>query len=67
MNTLPRIILKRGREKPVLRGHPWVFSGAVAKVEGEVSSGEVAEVYSKEGQFLGLGHLNPRSQIIVRS
>lgn len=64
--TLPRIILKRGREKPVLRGHPWVFSGAVAKVEGEVSSGEVGEVYSKEGQFLGIGHINPRSQIIVR-
>ncbi len=66
MISLPRIILKRGREKPVLRGHPWVFSGAVAKVEGEVSSGEVGEVYSKEGQFLGLGHINPRSQIIVR-
>jgi len=58
--------LKRGREKPVLRGHPWVFSGAVAKVEGEVSPGEVGEVYSKEGQFLGIGHINPRSQIIVR-
>lgn len=66
MNTLPRIILKRGREKPVLRGHPWVFSGAVAKVDGEASSGDVVEVYSREGQFLGLGHFNPRSQIIVR-
>ena len=66
MVALPRIILKRGREKPVLRGHPWVFSGAVAKVEGEVSPGEVGEVYSKEGQFLGIGHINPRSQIIVR-
>jgi 23S rRNA (cytosine1962-C5)-methyltransferase len=66
MITLPRIILKRGREKPILRGHPWLFSGAVAKVEGEVSLGEVGEVYSKEGQFLGLGHFNPRSQIIVR-
>jgi 23S rRNA (cytosine1962-C5)-methyltransferase len=66
MAILPRVILKRGREKPVLRGHPWVFSGAVAKIEGEVSPGEVGEVYSKEGQFLGLGHLNPRSQIILR-
>jgi 23S rRNA (cytosine1962-C5)-methyltransferase len=66
MVALPRIILKRGREKPVLRGHPWVFSGAVAKVEGEVSSGELGKVYSKEGQFLGIGHINPRSQIIVR-
>jgi 23S rRNA (cytosine1962-C5)-methyltransferase len=66
MAILPRITLKRGKEKPVLRGHPWVFSGAVAKVEGEVSPGDVGEVYSKEGQFLGLGHINPRSQIILR-
>ena len=66
MAILPRVILKRGKEKPVLRGHPWVFSGAVSKVEGEVSPGELGEVYSKEGQFLGLGHINPRSQIIVR-
>ena len=66
MITLPRIILKRGKEKPVLRGHPWVFSGAVAKVEGEVSPGEAGEVYSQGGQFLGRGHINPRSQIIVR-
>jgi 23S rRNA (cytosine1962-C5)-methyltransferase len=66
MVILPRVILKRGKEKPVLRGHPWVFSGAVAKVEGEVSPGELGEVYSKEGQFLGLGHINPHSQIFVR-
>jgi len=66
MSVLPRIILKKGKERPLLRGHPWVFSGAVAKVEGEVSLGDVGEVYSKEGQFLGLGHLNPRSQIILR-
>jgi 23S rRNA (cytosine1962-C5)-methyltransferase len=66
MAILPRITLKRGKEKPVLRGHPWVFSGAVAKVEGEVSPGDVGEVYSKEGQFLGLGHINPCSQIILR-
>ncbi len=50
----------------MLRGPPWVFSGAVAKVIGEVSPGDVGEVYSSDGQFLGLGHLNPRSQIIVR-
>ncbi len=66
MAILPRVILKKGKEKPVLRGHPWVFSGAVANIEGEVSPGEVGEVFSKEGQFLGTGHLNPHSQIIVR-
>jgi len=66
MITLPRIILKRGREKPLLRGHPWVFSGAVEKVKGDVSPGDVGEVYSMDGQFLGIGHLNPNSQIILR-
>jgi 23S rRNA (cytosine1962-C5)-methyltransferase len=64
--ALPRIILKRGKERPLVRGHPWVFSGAVARVGGEVSPGEVGEVYSHERQFLGIGHINPRSQIIVR-
>lgn len=63
---LPRIVLKRGREKPLLRGHPWVFSGAVGKVEGDFSPGDTGEVYSAEGQFLGRGHLNPHSQIIFR-
>src|SRR4030066_623851 len=66
MSVLPRIILKKGKERPLLRGHPWVFSGAVAKVEGEVSPGDVGDVYSKDGHFLGRGHLNPLSQIIVR-
>ncbi|MCJ7640801.1 MAG: class I SAM-dependent rRNA methyltransferase [Desulfobacterales bacterium] len=66
MGRLPRIILKEGKEKALLRGHPWVFSGAVAKVEGEISPGDLGEVYSKEGDFLGVGHLNLHSQIICR-
>jgi 23S rRNA (cytosine1962-C5)-methyltransferase len=66
MSITPRIILKKGRERSLLRGHPWVFSGAVAKIEGEVSPGDLGEIYSKEGQFLGAGHLNPASQIFLR-
>ncbi len=66
MRNLPRIILKKGKERPLLRGHPWIFSGAVAKMEGAVSPGDLGEVYSKDGQFLGVGHLNPNSQIILR-
>ncbi|NWG02466.1 MAG: class I SAM-dependent rRNA methyltransferase [Syntrophaceae bacterium] len=65
-DVLPRIILKRGKEKPVLRGHPWIFSGAVATIEGEASPGDVGEVYSRDGHFLGMGHINPESQILVR-
>jgi 23S rRNA (cytosine1962-C5)-methyltransferase len=66
MLTPPRIILKKGKEKPLLRGHPWVFSGAIERVEGDISPGDGGEVYSAEGQFLGIGHFNPHSQIILR-
>ena len=66
MSRLPRIVLKRGKEKPLLRGHPWVFSGAIAKIEGEVRPGDMGEVTSADGQFLGIGHLNPNSQIVFR-
>ena len=66
MPTYPRVVLKKGKEKPLLRGHPWVFSGAVEKVEGDVSPGDIGEVYSREGHFLCIGHLNPHSQIILR-
>ncbi len=66
MPVLPRVVLKKGKERPLLRGHPWVFSGAVAKVEGDVSPGDMGEVYSHEGRFLGVGYVNPQSQIVFR-
>ncbi len=66
MTILPRVILKKGKEKPLLRGHPWVFSGAVEKMEGDIAAGDAGDVYSPEGQFLGRGYLNPHSQIIFR-
>jgi len=66
MPAYPRVILKKGKERPILRGHPWVFSGAVAKIERDLSPGEVGEIYSAGGQFLGLGYFNPRSQILLR-
>lgn len=66
MNIFPKIILKKGKEKPILRGHPWVFSGAVARAEGDLSPGEIGEVYSADGKCLGIGQFNPHSQIILR-
>jgi len=58
--------LKKGRERSVLRRHPWVFSGAVARVEGNPADGEVVEVRSAEGQWLARGTFSRRSQIVVR-
>ena len=59
------VILKRGREKSVLRKHPWVFSGAIARVENGMPGG-IVRVLAHDGTFLARGYYNPRSQIRVR-
>lgn len=51
-----KIVLKRGKEQSLKRFHPWVFSGAIHKTEGAPQEGEIVEVYSGEGEFLGCGH-----------
>jgi len=63
---ISRIFLKPEREVAVNRRHPWVFSGAVARVEGKPQSGELVAVHSGEGQFMAWGHYSPQSQIRVR-
>lgn len=60
------IILRDGREKSLLRRHPWIFSGAIARVEGDPKSGETVEIKSAAGEWLGRGSYSPRSQITVR-
>ncbi len=65
-DTYPTLKLKPGRQKSLLRRHPWVFSGAVAGVEGEPAPGETVRVVDSRGQFLGLGAYSPASQIRVR-
>ncbi|MDP4206608.1 MAG: class I SAM-dependent rRNA methyltransferase, partial [Bacteroidota bacterium] len=50
------VILKPGKEQSMLRFHPWVFSGAIKKIKGDVREGEIVEVFSHEKQFLGIGH-----------
>lgn len=61
-----RVVLKKGREKSLLRRHPWVFSGALEAVHGGPGSGETVEVVAANGQVLGRGGFSPRSQIAVR-
>lgn len=60
------IILKPQREKSLLRCHPWVFTGAVAQVQGSPQSGETVEVLSSQGELFGRGAYSPHSQIVVR-
>ncbi len=61
-----RVILKAGREKSLLRRHPWVFSGAVAQVRGQPDAGATVDVLDEKGNFLGCGAYSPLSQIRVR-
>ena len=61
-----KIILKKGREKSLLRRHPWIFSGAVERVEGTPLSGETLPVYSADGTFLARAAYSPASQITGR-
>ena len=60
------IVLKPGREKSLLRHHPWVFSGAIETVEGDPGPGETVEVLSSGRDCLGIGAYSPHSQIRVR-
>jgi 23S rRNA (cytosine1962-C5)-methyltransferase len=62
----PAIILKESREKSVLRRHPWIFSGAVACVNGAPASGDTLPVRSAQGEFLGWAAYNASSQITAR-
>ncbi len=64
MSTLT---LKPGREKSLLRRHPWIFSGAVAGVDGDPAPGASVEVVSSRGEFLARAAYSPASQIRARA
>ncbi|MEZ4940816.1 MAG: class I SAM-dependent rRNA methyltransferase [Saprospiraceae bacterium] len=61
----PAIYLKPGKEMPVLRFHPWVFSGAVQRIVGQPTDGDIVDVFSSRNQLLGHGHFHHGS-IAVR-
>ncbi|MEZ4515372.1 MAG: class I SAM-dependent rRNA methyltransferase [Chloroflexota bacterium] len=60
------LILRQGREKPVLNRHPWVFSGAISRIEGEPEPGDIVLVADNKGTPLATAYFNPRSQIRAR-
>lgn len=65
MKTI-RCILKPGKEKPLEGFHPWIFSGAIDEIDDSYKPGDLVKVFSSQNRFLGIGYLNPRSQIAVR-
>lgn len=64
--TYPKILLKPGREASLLRGHPWIFSGAVASIDGQGEPGDIAVASTHDGVPLALGFYNPQSDIVFR-
>ncbi|UCD41060.1 MAG: 23S rRNA (cytosine(1962)-C(5))-methyltransferase RlmI, partial [Chloroflexota bacterium] len=61
--------LKPGREKALLRGHPWVFSGSINAIRGEgeeLSPGKTGRIVSSQGDFIAWGAFSPASKIRMR-
>ncbi len=61
MTSYPKIILKPGKEGPVLRFHPWIFSGAIDNTLGKPAEGDIVECFSSDGKYLATGHCMPGS------
>ena len=59
------VILKRGKEESLLRFHPWIFSGAIADIKGAPDEGDIVDVYTHEGKWIAVGHIQVGS-IAVR-
>ncbi|HEX7081226.1 MAG TPA: class I SAM-dependent methyltransferase [Gammaproteobacteria bacterium] len=66
MEAAARIVIKAGREKSLRRRHPWIFSGAVEKVEGAAGAGDTVDVVDAAGEFLARAAYSPASQIRAR-
>lgn len=61
-----RVVLRKGKARPLWFGHPWVYGNAVEKVEGAPEPGDVVSLLDGDGRFIGVGLWNVRSQIPVR-
>jgi len=66
VSSTPQLALKPGRERSLLRRHPWIFSGAIAEVRGAPQSGDSVEVRAADGRFLAWAAYSPASQIRAR-
>jgi 23S rRNA (cytosine1962-C5)-methyltransferase len=61
-----RVVLCRGKARPLWFGHPWVYANAVERLDGEAAAGDIVSLVDHDGHFIGRGIFNPRSQIPVR-
>jgi len=66
MNKDSHLILKKGRERSVQRQHPWIFSGAIEKINGNPGQGETVRIVDSQNNFLAWAAYSPKSQISAR-
>jgi 23S rRNA (cytosine1962-C5)-methyltransferase len=66
MTNIPILRLGRGRDRSLRRRHPWVYSGAIASVEGKPPPGAIVRLVGHDGGFLAWAYFNERSQIRAR-
>ena len=63
---MKKVVLKRKISNRIAHGHPWIFSNEIDLMDDELSAGDIAEVLSHDGKFIGKGYVNPVSRIPVR-
>ena len=61
--TRPRLIIAPGKEKAILRRHPWIFSGAVKRIDGTPAEGDMVDVVASDGKWMAAGHYQEESII----
>jgi len=62
----PKVSIKKGREWQILRGHPWLFSGAISQAPAKVEPGGIVDLVDTDGKFVARGYYNPLSDIAIR-
>ena len=63
---MPSVYLKKSADKFIKRKHPWIFSGAIEKIDGNPSNGETVQIFTSDKKLIGLGNFSPSSQIRIR-
>lgn len=63
---MPRLILRKGHDRRIRSGHPWIFSNEIDRIDGDVAPGDAVEVVSCREEFFGTAYFNPHSLIAAR-
>jgi 23S rRNA (cytosine1962-C5)-methyltransferase len=61
MNSFIKVTLKHGKDQSIRRNHPWVFSGAIQRIDGKPENGDIIEVADIKGETLGFAHYSEGS------